>query len=93
MVSGLHFMHLVKVNVLSVSSLLLLRLNLILELFDLGLQTLLEVLLHFSIFLQLLSRSRDRDLKLLSCILALTNEILILGHVFFKIIKNLKLLI
>ena len=74
-------------------SLPFLLLNVFHELLDLFLETLLEFFLHFSIFMELLSRGSDRDLQLFTSILALTNEGLVLGHILLEVIKDLQLLI
>ena len=80
-------------NSLSVGSLPLLLLNLFHELLNLLLQTFLEFFLHFCVFLEFLSRGSDRDLQLLSGILALTNEGLVLSDIFLEVIKDLQLFI
>ena len=80
-------------NSLCVGSLPFLFLNLFHELLNLLLQTFLEFFLHFCVFFELLGRGSDRDLQLLTGILALANEGLVLGDIFLEVIKDLQLFI
>ena len=80
-------------DTLSVGSLPLLLLNLFHELLDLLLEALLEFFLHLSVFMELLGCGSDRDLKLLTGILALANEGLVLCNIFLEVIKDLQLFI
>ena len=84
---------LLKMGLLSLSSLLLLFLDLIHKLLDLGLQTVLELLLHLRIFLDLLCGVCQNSLQLLSCSLAFANELLVLSDVVLQVIEDLEFLV
>ena len=84
---------LIEVDLLGVGGLALLLLNLVHELLDLHLELLLEALLHFGVFFQLLGRRGDRDLELLSCLFAFKLEGLLFLNVLLQVIENLQLVI
>ena len=84
---------LLKMGLLSLSSLPLLFLDLIHQLLDLGLQTVLELLLHLRIFLDLLCGVCQNSLQLLSCSLAFANELLVLSDVVLQVIEDLEFLV
>ena len=52
-----------------------------------------EFFLHLSVFVELLSRGGDRDLKLFTSILTLTDECLVLSDILLEVIEDLQLLI
>lgn len=84
---------LLKMSLLSLSSLPLLFLDLIHKLLDFGLETVLELLLHLCIFLDLLCGVCQNSLQLLSRSLAVANKLLVLSNVVLQVIENLEFLV
>lgn len=84
---------LIQVDLLGVRCLPLLLLDVFHQLFDLGLETLLEFFLHLCVFFQLGCRRRDGDLELLASAFALPHEVLVLGHVLLQIVEDLQFFI
>lgn len=84
---------LLKMGLLSLSSLPLLFLDLIHKLLNLGLETVLELLLHLCIFLDLLCGVCQNSLQLLSCSLAFANKLLVLSDVVLQVIEDLEFLV
>ena len=80
-------------SLLSLSSLPLLFLDLIHKLLDFGLETVLELLLHLCIFLDLLCGVCQNSLQLLSRSLAVANKLLVLSDVVLQVIENLEFLV
>ena len=93
MVTSLHIVHLIEMDVLGVRSLPLLSLDFILKLLDLLLETLLELFLHLCVLFQFLSVSGDLNLELLTSIVALAEHGLVLSHVLFEVVEDLQFLV
>ena len=74
-------------------SLLFLLLNFLHQLIDFLLETLLEFLFHFRVFLYLRRRCSDYSLKLGSGSFRLASDALVLCKIFLEVIENLKFLI
>lgn len=84
---------LLQMSLLGQGGLPLLLLDIVHELLDLGLKTVLELLLHLCVFLDLLGGVGQDSLQLLSCCLALTNELLVLSDVILQVVEHLELLV
>ena len=93
MVTSLHIVHLIEMDVLGVRSLPLLSLDLVLKLLNLLLEALLELFLHLGVLFQFLSVGGDLDLKLLTSIVALAEHGLVLSHVLFEVVEDLQFLV
>ena len=82
-----------EIGLLDSGSFLLLLLNLVHELLDLGLKLVLELLLHLGVLFHLLGSHSQGRLELLASIFAIADKLLVLGDVLLEVVKHLKFLV
>jgi len=82
-----------EMGLLDSGSFPLLRLNLVPELLDLGLKLVLELLLHLGVLFHLLGCHSQGRLELFASCFAITDELLVLGHVLLEVVEHLKFLV
>lgn len=91
--AALLLVQLVDVDLVRMCRLLLLLLDLLHQLVDLGLQVLLELLLHGGVLLEVVGLLSDVGLELLTRLLGLLQVVLVLSHILLQVVEDLQFLV